>query len=178
MIAGAALVVSSYAVAQSKKSVKAADRSAVAAEQSAVAADRSAVSAESMSKIDAARHLEERRPAWEVWLDSGRRGYVGPPRLVLKLDSVETVDHAEVLSLDDGKLTFKESQEGVPFAGDLAETVSPVLHGREVAWHVLTPQPPEGGRARVEVRSTIGGERWSNVFEVQLPRRPGRMYSY
>lgn len=131
-----------------------------------------------MSEIDAARHLEERRPSWDIQLERGRRGYVGPPKLLLKLITAETVEHVEVVSLDDGKLTFNGDQEGCEYPGDTAVSVRQILQGRDTAWQVQTPQPPEGGTARVEVRSTIGEAKWVNVFEVKLPAAPPRVYSF
>jgi hypothetical protein len=162
---------------QSRRSANAADRSADAADRSANAADQSAASAAQLAQIEASRHYEERRPKWDVKLEKVRRGYTGPRRLVLELVSPEEVDEAVALSVD-GKLTFRESQEGVDFAGDRAETVRPVTPGRWVAWEVTTPQPPEGGTARIEVISMIDGETWNNVFHVALPARPGRVISY
>ena len=53
---------------------------------------------------------------------AGRAGaqLPGPVRLVLELVSPEEVDEVVVLSVD-GKLTFRDSQEGVDFAGDRAK---------------------------------------------------------
>jgi hypothetical protein len=105
-------------------------------------------------------------------------GYVGPPKLLLKLITAGTVEHVEVVSLDNGKLTFSGDQEGCEYPGDTAVSVRAILQGRDTAWHVQTPQPPEGGTARVEVRSTIGEAEWVNVFEVKLPPAPPRVYSF
>ena len=90
---------------------------------------------------------------------------------MLELLSSEDVDEAVVQSTD-GKITFREAQEGVDFAGDRAETVRRVEPGRPVMWEVETPQPPRGGTARMKLGCMVDGESWGYFFDVKLPSAP------
>ncbi|TIC85537.1 hypothetical protein [Nocardioides sp. GY 10127] len=166
-IAVLALIVSVLAWVQAR-------RSADAAEQAADAASRSAHADEQMTRVEAARHREERRPQWSAGLARRRNGETGPRRLVVELVAPETVEHVTIRSLDD-RLTFVDSQEASPNGGDTAE-VGTVRRGIDVELRVHTPQPPSGGVAKIELTTNHDGDQWSDICDVKLPPPPPMVY--
>lgn len=174
VIAALALLVSALAWWQSRRSAHAAERAAAAAEKAVDAAERSAQADEQLTRIEAERRHDELRPVWEVAIATRKRGETGPRKLTIRLMAVASIDAVAIRSLDAGKLTFIDSQEGAAQGGDTAELVA-LRSGLEVTLRVRTPTPPEGGCVKMELTVRRGDDEWKDLHDVKLPAPPPRI---
>lgn len=153
--------------------------------RSVLAAERSARAAEASAELESGRLHTERTPRWKLDLEPIGRGVEQVHRLTLELLTHEAMDHVTLVSFDPSLISFRDNQDGVPTAGDRAESVRQVRPGRrdDAAWMVLIPKPSPGGTCRIQITASIdaqggrpGGE-WASTVDLKLPTRPASMSS-